>query len=69
MYGTIAWLALFAASLALEVVARREPTRHKTLSSFLSPFASRRAGRCALLLFWGFAGVHLFARYTIPSHL
>jgi hypothetical protein len=30
--------------------------------------ASRRLGRLLLVLFWIFAGVHLFARYTIPRN-
>jgi len=66
MIGNILWFVLIGASVVIELLARRIPTRFATLTQFLVNVASRRAGRFLLLLLWVFVGVHLFARYTIP---
>jgi hypothetical protein len=66
MIGDILWLALLGAGVAIELLARLVPARFASLSQFASIVASRPLGRLLLALFWAFAGVHLFARYTIP---
>ncbi len=66
MYGTVLWLALLGAGVTIELVARTQ-RRTATLSRFLQSIAARGVGRAALLAFWLFVGLHLFARYTLPG--
>lgn len=66
MYGTAAWIALAAASLSIEWIARRRPSRVATLERTGARIAVSVTGRVLLWALWIFVGVHLFSRYTIP---
>jgi hypothetical protein len=63
---TIAWIALLAASVVVELVSRRYPPRVATIGQTGARIATRLLGRVILWIGWIFVGVHLFARYTIP---
>jgi Family of unknown function (DUF6186) len=64
MIVTVAWLALAAAGLTLELASRRK-ARITSLAVIGSAIASRRLGRLGLVAAWALVGWHLFARYTI----
>jgi hypothetical protein len=59
------WLALMAAGLGLEIVARWRPGP-AGLGAILGRIAARsRVARIVLVLGWAWVGWHFFARYTI----
>jgi ABC-type nitrate/sulfonate/bicarbonate transport system permease component len=67
--GTIAWLAIVAAGIAWEIACRfgrLGRTGWPPLGRVLGDLDRRLPGRLLLLLAWAFAGLHLFARYTVP---
>jgi hypothetical protein len=64
--GTVLWLVILGAGLAVDVVARRDPTKCATLTQIGAKVSSRGVGRLLLVVLWVFVGVHLFARYTLP---
>jgi hypothetical protein len=66
--GTIFWFALLAACLSIEVLSRLRPPSAATLVQTCDMIATKVLGRCALLFFWAFVGLHLFTRYTLPGH-
>jgi hypothetical protein len=68
MSAAAIWWALLGAAVLIEVVARFRPARVSTLDQAAALVAGRIPGRVILMAFWVFVGVHLFARYTIPSH-
>ena len=65
------WVALLVALVALELAARVAPRRIAV--RLVAPVrlagrvATSRTGRLVLLLAWGFAGVHLFARHRLVA--
>lgn len=64
---TAAWIGLMAGVVGLELLSRRAPTRVVSTSAIVRRWWSHPIGRCALLSLWAFAGVHLFARYSVPA--
>jgi sorbitol-specific phosphotransferase system component IIC len=68
MFVTILWIALLALCALIELIGRARHERVATLSRTASLFATRIPGRVLLVLLWIFVGLHLFARYTVPSH-
>jgi hypothetical protein len=68
MIGTIGWLALLASSLLLEILSRAGVLRTPALARSLALVGSSLGGRVLLALFWVFAGLHLFTRYTLAGH-
>jgi hypothetical protein len=64
--GTVLWVAIAAAAVAWEVAGRLGRRRHAGLGGVLGRICAGRFGRVVLLLVWGFLGIHVFARYTIP---
>ncbi len=65
--GTAPWIVLVAVGVALDLVGRARWGRSAGVGSLLTLFTSRLPGRLLLAGLWVFAGVHLFARYTIPG--
>jgi hypothetical protein len=63
--ATIAWIALLAASLVIELLSRREGHRVASLPQTGSWVAIHVLGRVILWLLWIFVGLHLFARYGV----
>ena len=53
---------LFAAMLALELLARFGPSRRATLGDVVNRAVARPAGRVVVLLSWLWLGWHLFVR-------
>ena len=68
MIGTIGWLALLGSGLLLEILSRAGVLRTPALARSLALIGSSLSGRVILVLFWVFAGLHLFTRYTLPGH-
>jgi hypothetical protein len=68
MVGTFAWIALFLAVVQIMFFSHRRDAGTAALTKTGSAVATRVLGRVILLLFWIFIGVHLFTRYTLPSH-
>lgn len=66
MIGTVLWLALLAAGISWEAACRLG-RRHPGLGRVAARLDARWPGRLALLACWAFAGIHLFARYTLPG--
>ena len=64
--GTVAWLVLAAAALALEWRCRASHGRRPDLVAIAAAPWSRPLGRVILISVWTFVGWHLFARYTVP---
>lgn len=67
MSGTAPWIALALCALVIDLAARRRWGSRAGLGSVVALLASRLPGRVALAALWVFAGIHLFARYTIPG--
>ena len=65
--GTTPWIVLVAVAVVLDLAGRARWGRSAGAGSLLTLFASRLPGRLLLAGLWVFAGVHLFARYTIPG--
>ena len=68
MYGTVGWIVLLGAVVIVEVLSRLHVTHTSSLARTGAMLAARLAPRILLLLFWFFVGLHLFTRYTIPTH-
>jgi hypothetical protein len=68
MYGTVGWIVILVAGLALELASRMGAIKTPTLNRAGALVATRVAGRVVLILFWVFVGLHLFTRYTLPGH-
>lgn len=66
MAGTVAWLAILAAGIAWELSCRLRKGGWPPLGRVLGRLDRRLPGRVLLLGAWAFAGLHLFARYTVP---
>ncbi len=64
MIGVGLWAAIASCAVLLELLARRTG-RWSTLGELGRRLASPRLGALCLLVFWAFAGWHLFSRYTI----
>jgi hypothetical protein len=62
----LVWLGLAVGAGLVELAARRGAPQAR-LGQLLAPLSRTRAGRMALVLLWGYVGVHLFARYTVPA--
>ncbi len=67
MIGTVAWLALAAAAVALELASRSGRGWWPSLAVIGAGLWSRPVGRGALIAMWAFVGWHVFARYTVPA--
>ncbi|MHB8245982.1 MAG: DUF6186 family protein [Acidimicrobiales bacterium] len=68
MLGIASWLVIFGAAIVLEAVCRVSRGRLPSLGQTVSTLAERLPWRVVLIVLWVFAGLHLFARYTIPGH-
>ncbi|MGD0054988.1 MAG: hypothetical protein ABSC34_06065 [Acidimicrobiales bacterium] len=68
MYGTVGWIVILVAGLAMELASRLGAVRTPNLTRTGALVATRIVGRIVLLLFWLFVGLHLFTRYTLPGH-
>ena len=68
MYGTVGWIVLLGAVVIVEVLSRLYVTHASSLARTGAMLAARLAPRFLLLLLWIFVGLHLFTRYTIPTH-
>ncbi|HLG67210.1 MAG TPA: DUF6186 family protein [Acidimicrobiales bacterium] len=66
MIVTAVWVALAAAAVLLDVLARSGRAPWPTLGRIGSSMAATRRHRVLLVLVWGYVGWHLFTRYTIP---
>jgi hypothetical protein len=64
--GTVLWVAVAVAGVALEIAGRFRGARSPGLGRVLARLDTRLPGRLVLLAAWGFVGLHLFARYTLP---
>lgn len=58
----LGYLALLAAAIGLEIVARRPDSRVATIGDCLSYLMQRPAARVGVLAGWLWLGWHLFAR-------
>jgi hypothetical protein len=63
--ATIAWIALFAGCLVVEVYSRRDGHHVASLPQTGAWVARRVLGRAFLWLCWLFVGLHFFARYGV----
>ena len=68
MAGNAGWLAIGGAVVAWEVVCLCSRGRLPGLGRAASTLARRLPWRIAMVLAWIFAGVHLFARSSLPGH-
>ena len=66
MIGTAAWVVLGAAAVAWGVRCRLPGSAHPGPGAVASALGRRLPGWVALTVLWGWAGWHLFARYTVP---
>jgi len=64
---TIVWLALGGTAVALEGVCHASRSRWTSATSIVRWLWRRLPGRIALLATWAFVGLHVFARYTLPT--
>lgn len=65
MVATVCWIVLLAASLVIELCARRSGHHVASLSETGAWVARRVVGRALLWALWIFIGLHLFARYGV----
>ncbi|HVA08796.1 MAG TPA: hypothetical protein VNG12_18840 [Acidimicrobiales bacterium] len=68
MLGTTGWLVIAGAAIMWEAVCRASRGRFPGLGRTGSMLARRLPWRVVLIVLWMFAGLHLFARYTVPGH-
>jgi hypothetical protein len=56
------YLAVAAAAVALDLVARRSESRLATIGDVFGKLSARRIGRVAVMLSWWWLGWHFFVR-------
>jgi hypothetical protein len=60
--GVAFWVAVPLAAVLIDVVARRSSGRRANAEEFVRFISTSRLAALALIVAWGFAGYHLFAR-------
>jgi hypothetical protein len=66
MIVTIAWIALLAAGLVLEIGSHMGRRPWTSLARMVAGIGRGVPGRLVLVAVWGLVGWHFFSRYTVP---
>lgn len=66
MIVTAVWTVVLIAVVGWELHCRSGRHRWAGLADIVAAASRRRAGLLLVIAIWAFAGLHLFARYTVP---